>query len=176
VLIVNGMISERAQFHTYITVCVVIMGWIYPTVLAWVWNDGWLTNADNIKIRDDAGAGAIHLLGGTVGLIGCFFLKPRHGRFSDYSVTLTIPNTESNDPNALKMKVKTITQDQFSPHSKVYGKISLLFLWVFLLTACAFNASGANEMGKGALNIWIGGITAGTVVAGINMAYEQTRD
>ncbi len=51
---------------------------IYPVVSAWSWGGGWLSGLGFI---DFAGAGPIHVLGGTTGLIGTLYLKPRLGIF-----------------------------------------------------------------------------------------------
>ncbi len=55
-------------------------GFIYPVAAAWVWGDGWL---HVLGFRDFAGAGVVHLLGGTCGMIGTVILGPRLGVFGE---------------------------------------------------------------------------------------------
>ena len=56
---------------------------IYPICNSWVLGGGWL---DQLGFHDIAGAGFIHLLGGTCGLVGTIILGPRAGIFDKASV------------------------------------------------------------------------------------------
>jgi hypothetical protein len=56
---------------------------IYPLASSWVIGDGWL---HQIGFHDAAGAGYIHLLGGTCGLVGTWMLGPRIGIFDKKTV------------------------------------------------------------------------------------------
>ncbi len=66
-------------------------GFIYPVAAAWVWGGGWLKV---LGFKDFAGAGVVHLLGGTCGMVGTVILGPRLGVFNN-----------SGDPN---MQVQSI--------------------------------------------------------------------
>lgn len=53
-------------------------GFIYPCIVAWTWNGGFLTE---LGFRDLAGSGIIHLTGGTAAFVGAYILGPRIGIF-----------------------------------------------------------------------------------------------
>jgi Amt family ammonium transporter len=70
------------------------MGWVYPVVVAWGWGGGWLAKGedfDDIAFVDQAGAATVHLLAGTIGLIGTIILKPRLGFFKEHSIKYRNP-------------------------------------------------------------------------------------
>lgn len=48
-----------------------ISGVIYPITASWVWGGGWLYE---IGFIDHSGSAVVHLLGGTIGLVGTIFL------------------------------------------------------------------------------------------------------
>ena len=62
----------------------------------WGWGDiqrtdtatGWLKE---MGYHDFSGSGIVHLLGGTVAAVGCIFIGPRKGRFSDDGSVVSIP-------------------------------------------------------------------------------------
>uniref|UniRef100_A0A914XGP8 Ammonium transporter n=1 Tax=Plectus sambesii TaxID=2011161 RepID=A0A914XGP8_9BILA len=83
--IVSGALAERCEFYAYISYCVVLTGFVFPTITHWAWQkDGWLANGpEGIKFKDFAGSGVVHLHGGTTALIGAICLGPRIGRFED---------------------------------------------------------------------------------------------
>ena len=80
--IVSGAIAERCQFFAYIAYSILITGWIYPPVSHWAWDapSGWLAQTGFYK--DFAGSGVVHLMGGTCGIVGCYFIGPRRVRFN----------------------------------------------------------------------------------------------
>ncbi len=84
VTIVSGALAERVTILTYAWVSVVGAGLIYPVVAHWVWGGllngqpGWL---GALGFHDFAGASVVHVVGGTVALVGALFVGPRVGRF-----------------------------------------------------------------------------------------------
>jgi Amt family ammonium transporter len=64
--------------NSYVGISLLVAAFVYPTVAAWVWGGGWLLQKG---FHDFAGSGVIHLLGGTCGFWGAYFLGPRIGRF-----------------------------------------------------------------------------------------------
>ena len=74
------------------------LGFIYPPVAHWAWNvDGFLkkfhTNVGdaNYKFMDFAGSGVVHVTGGMCALIGCIFIGPRIGRFTEDGKVIAMP-------------------------------------------------------------------------------------
>mmetsp|Transcript_12940 Transcript_12940/g.17429 ORF Transcript_12940/g.17429 Transcript_12940/m.17429 type:complete len:97 (+) Transcript_12940:511-801(+) len=52
---------------------------IFPVITSWVWGGGWLAK---LGYQDFGGSG-FHIVGGTCGVVGAFFLGPRLGLFAD---------------------------------------------------------------------------------------------
>ena len=73
------------------------LGIIYPPVTHWAWSDdGFLKNFEayaghNYKFMDFAGSGVVHVTGGVCALIGCIFIGPRIGRFTEDGRVKAIP-------------------------------------------------------------------------------------
>lgn len=66
-----------------------LMSFIYPVPLHWLWKpEGWLRHPD-ATTRDEAGAGVIHLVGGSFALGLVLLCKPRSGRFLDLGLKNT---------------------------------------------------------------------------------------
>ena len=76
--IVAGSLAERTFVDTYMFFALLMTGFIYPVAAAWVWGGGWLKV---MGFKDFAGAGVVHLLGGTCGMVGTVILGPRLGVF-----------------------------------------------------------------------------------------------
>jgi len=87
--IVSGAIAERCTFTAYFCYSIIITGWMYPPVTHWGWHgDGWL--AAN-GYQDFAGSGIVHCLGGVCAGVGCYFMKPRFGRFTKDGRLIDMP-------------------------------------------------------------------------------------
>lgn len=78
VSIASTGIAERTFLGTHNYLAVLIAGIIFPVASSWHWGGGWLSDFGFI---DCAGAGSIHVIGGTIGLIGTLYLQPRLGIF-----------------------------------------------------------------------------------------------
>ena len=74
--IVSGSLAERVNILTYVAFSGLMTGFIYPTVVAWTWNGGFLTK---MGFLDLAGSGVVHLTGGAAGFVGAAILGPRLG-------------------------------------------------------------------------------------------------
>ena len=59
-----------------------VMGWIFPVLIAWNTGGGWLSGFE-VPVLDAGLASAIHILGGVVGLYGTSLLRPRIGKFAE---------------------------------------------------------------------------------------------
>ncbi|EFA84616.1 hypothetical protein PPL_01606 [Heterostelium album PN500] len=103
--IINGSVSERTKIVAYLILNTVVPGIIYPLAAHWIWNEGgWLYQ---LGVVDYGGGIAVHVLGGTIGLVGTMLLGPRLGKF---------------DPETGKPLV-------LSEHNIVLSSIGTLFLW-----------------------------------------------
>lgn len=78
VAIVPGAMAERDNFWGWVIAAGMISGFIYPIVEHWVWGGGWLSSLGYI---DYAGSTVVHLLGGTLALMGAIVIGPRIGKF-----------------------------------------------------------------------------------------------
>lgn len=52
-------------------------GFIYPTILAWTWGQGWLYDKG---FHDFAGTGVVHMLSGTAGFWGAVIVGERKAK------------------------------------------------------------------------------------------------
>jgi ammonium transporter, Amt family len=82
VTIVAGMVAERLKFQAYILYTVLINILIYPVYGHWVWGGGWLATLPlGVGVRDFAGSGVVHAVGGFTGLAACWLVGPRIGKY-----------------------------------------------------------------------------------------------
>jgi len=77
--ITTGALAERTYVDTQIAFKVMLNVLIFPIVSSWVWGGGWLAKWG----YQDFGGSGFHIVGGTCGLVGAFFLGPRLGLFQD---------------------------------------------------------------------------------------------
>jgi ammonium transporter, Amt family len=82
VTIVAGMVAERMKFQAYLLYTVLINILIYPVYGHWVWGGGWLATLPfGVGVRDFAGSGVVHAVGGFTGLAACLLVGPRLGKY-----------------------------------------------------------------------------------------------
>lgn len=73
--IVSGSLAERVNVHVFLGYCAFLAGFVYPTVVAWVWcPGGWLYERG---YHDLAGTSVIHITGGFGGVVGAIIIGPR---------------------------------------------------------------------------------------------------
>ena len=90
--IVAGAVAERMKFKAYILYSVIVSAIIYPLYGHWIWGGGWLAQLPfGLGALDFAGSGAVHALGGFIGLAGAMVLGPRFGRFDKDGKPQAIP-------------------------------------------------------------------------------------
>ncbi|HEY7773868.1 MAG TPA: ammonium transporter [Marinagarivorans sp.] len=82
--IASGAMAERARFHAYLVLAVIIIAFVYPLFGSWAWGSyyegtGWLAELGFI---DFAGSSVVHSVGGWAALAAIIILGPRTGRFS----------------------------------------------------------------------------------------------
>jgi Amt family ammonium transporter len=83
--IVAGAVAERMKITAYLAYSFVLGSIIYPIFGKWVWGGGWLstlTIAGTTGVRDFAGCGVVHMVGGLCALIGAAMVGPRIGKFN----------------------------------------------------------------------------------------------
>lgn len=86
--IVSGAVAGRIKFKIYLIYTVVITALIYPVYGHWVWGGGWLSQLPfGAGHMDFAGSGAVHGVGGFVGLAGAMVLGPRFGKFKKWEAS-----------------------------------------------------------------------------------------
>jgi len=75
--ITTGAMAERTDFIGNVIYTVIIMVFIYPVVVHWVWGGGWLFQQG---FFDFAGSNVVHTVGGVIAIIGAWMLGPRKGK------------------------------------------------------------------------------------------------
>jgi ammonium transporter, Amt family len=84
--IINGAISEKAQYVAYPVTTFWIMIVIWPTIVAWVWGDsGWLNTELDSPIKDYGFTITIYVFAGAFSFIAALLTGRRLGRFSHHS-------------------------------------------------------------------------------------------
>ena len=126
ITIVSGSLAERTFVDTYIIYAVLMTTIIYPVASSWIQGDGWLRQ---LGFHDAAGAGYIHLLGGTGGLIGTVLLGPRQSIFDKATVDKLLKaayrkKTSTNMQKNNRMSAYQNRHKQEKSKNSSYGSIS----------------------------------------------------
>ncbi len=117
--IVSGSMAERTKYSSYLIYSMAISLVIYPIEAHWVWGGGWLSQ---LGFFDWAGSTVIHMVGGTVALIGAAFVGPRIGKFD-----------KNGKPNAI------------AGHSITLGCLGVFILWFGWY---GFNGAAGNSVAQ----------------------------
>jgi len=83
--IVAGAVAERMKITGYLAYAFIIGALVYPIYGHWVWGGGWLgslTIMGATGVKDFAGSGVVHALGGLAAFIGAAMVGPRIGKFN----------------------------------------------------------------------------------------------
>lgn len=92
VTIIAGGVAERMKYAPYLIYSFFVCGIIYPIYGHWVWGGGWLGNLPiGSGVKDFAGSGVIHTVGGMLALVGAFVLGPRKNKFNPDGTSNAIP-------------------------------------------------------------------------------------
>ncbi len=83
----TGAMAERFKFIGFVLMALWVSMFIYPLVGGWVWGGGWLANLGRTMgfgngAVDFAGSGVVHMIGGSIALVGAIVIGPRIGRFN----------------------------------------------------------------------------------------------
>lgn len=73
--IISGALAGRTSLVSNVIFAFVMSLIVYPFHGHWVWGGGWLYE---LGVRDFAGSGVVHLVGGTAAFIGALVAGPRH--------------------------------------------------------------------------------------------------
>jgi ammonium transporter, Amt family len=144
----TGSMAERLKFSGFCLMSLWVSMIIYPLVGGWVWGGGWLQNLGRIAglgngAVDFAGSGVVHMIGGTIALVGAIVLGPRIGRFN-------------KDGSANAMPGHNIPLG-------VLGTIILFFGWFGFNpgSSLAFTGGGASLATTAAINTLLAGGAGG---------------
>lgn len=90
--IVAGVLAERTKITAYLAYSFLVCALIYPIYGHWVWGGGWLATLPfGTGVKDFAGSGVVHAIGGLVGLTGAALVGPRIGKFNADGTANKIP-------------------------------------------------------------------------------------
>jgi Amt family ammonium transporter len=81
--IVSGAVAERTKVPAYLAYSFLVSAIVYPIYGHWVWGGGWLSTLPfGAGVRDFAGSGVVHAVGGFVALAGAAMVGPRLGKYN----------------------------------------------------------------------------------------------
>ena len=93
--IVSGAVAERCKMFAYFVCSMILITFVYPIAVHWVWADGWASTVLDEDSRlfgvgaiDFAGCTVVHTIGGLTALVAATFLGPRYNRFHSGSVVV----------------------------------------------------------------------------------------
>ncbi|MBX3081578.1 MAG: ammonium transporter [Anaerolineae bacterium] len=75
--ITTGAMAERTDFIGNFIYTAIVIVFIYPIVVHWIWGGGWLFQQG---FFDFAGSNVVHTVGGVIALVGAWVLGPRKGK------------------------------------------------------------------------------------------------
>ncbi|MFO7696352.1 MAG: ammonium transporter [Anaerolineae bacterium] len=89
--IVSGAMAERTKITAYMAYSFLVSAVVYPIFGHWVWGGGWLSTLPfGAGVRDFAGSGVVHSVGGIIALVGAWMVGPRAGKFGKDGKPVTI--------------------------------------------------------------------------------------
>jgi len=97
--IVSGAVAQRVQSIAYTIYAFIMASFIYPVIVAWTWNYGWVSEIGDVGFMDFAGSGIVHLTGGVSALCGAIILgarsdwSPGDPAFAPHNVPLVVLGT-----------------------------------------------------------------------------------
>ena len=78
-------VAERMKITGYLAYAFIIGAIVYPIYGHWVWGGGWLSTLNILGatgVKDFAGSGVVHAVGGLAAFIGAAMVGPRIGKFN----------------------------------------------------------------------------------------------
>ncbi len=83
--IVAGAVAERMKITAYLAYAFILGAIVYPIFGKWVWGGGWLSTLEILGttgVKDFAGSGVVHMVGGLAAFIGAAMVGPRIGKYN----------------------------------------------------------------------------------------------
>jgi len=120
VSIASGALAERTRTSIHNLLAVFLSALVYPIVVSWGLGGGWLSK---MGFLDASGCGAIHVVAGTIGLVGTWRLGPRLGVFNDHNIiglTRSLSLSEDKDIE-IKMNLEMLERLQFEQEDIIDG-------------------------------------------------------
>ena len=124
--IVSGAIGGRSKLSGYVVYALAVGTVVYPVAVGLVWGGGWLAQMGFI---DFAGAGVVHLVGGTAAIVAVYIIGPRMDKFD-----------EDGTPNVIR---------GHSTSLMVLGTLMLAFGWFGFMTGTVGTVFNLAEGGSG---------------------------
>eukprot|EP00808_Paulinella_micropora_P022335 g47712.t1 len=133
-----GAVAERFAFRAYVITSMMVPLCVFPTVVSWSWTEFGILHS--MGFHDKAGSAVVHIAGGMFGLVACWRVGARFGRFS----VVPVPNQQTFDPQIGEYRptMRLEVLDKFPEHSpalRVTGVLCLWFAWYSF--NCAMNTS-----------------------------------
>ena len=103
VSIASCALAERARVSVHSLLAVYISCVIYPVVVSWNKGGGWL---NDLGLIDTAGCGSIHIVAGTIGLVGTLRLGSRIGVYNDNEIVGLKRSLHLNQEKDVEIKIQ----------------------------------------------------------------------
>ena len=145
VTIPTGAMAERVKYSAVVITSFFISMVFYPLYGNWVWGGGWLSTliiGAGTGVKDFAGSGVVHAMGGMLAAAGAIVLGPRIGKFKKDGTARAFPG--HHIPMA------------------IIGAIILFFCWFSFNAGSTLNASDL-RLSVVATNTMVAGAIAGLV-------------
>ncbi|GAX59159.1 ammonium transport protein AmtB [Candidatus Scalindua japonica] len=90
--IIAGAVAERIKFSAFLISCFLVYAFVYSFYGHWIWGEGWLAELElGVGVKDFAGSGVVHAIGGICAFMGAWALGPRIGKFNPDGSSNHIP-------------------------------------------------------------------------------------
>lgn len=146
--------AERAVLRSYVVYSLLLGGFLYPSLVAWIWGSGWLAQKG---FHDFAGAGVVHMTAGLSGLWGTIFLGRRIGldkkilndevtqwksekethdvkdSFNKEDVDMILKESNSTSRIHLAVEKRIEAEDEFKPNNHAFVVVGTLIVWITYL-------------------------------------------
>lgn len=90
--IIAGSVAERIKFSAFLISCFLVYTFVYSFYGHWIWGEGWLAKLElGVGVKDFAGSGVVHAIGGICAFMGAWALGPRIGKFNSDGSSNSLP-------------------------------------------------------------------------------------